>query len=138
MSMRPKDPDHWLYRLDSAEWLSAAQAELSRSQAAFVARQQRGAVAQARRAAGMALNALLCRCEDPAYGRSYMDHLKALSADPAAAPTVQAAAQRLLEMPLQQELVSLGRGAATQAEPAEIIIQYVLDTLQRLGPAGSA
>ena len=51
--MADTDPEHWLHRLTSDEWLSAARNELARSEAALRLRQQRAGVASARRAAGV-------------------------------------------------------------------------------------
>jgi hypothetical protein len=93
------DDSHWLWRLSADAWLEAAQVELEQGRAQLGAR--RTAVTHARRAAGMALNAVLVtlpargwpreRCE-VALGRSYIDHLRAL-ADPE-----HAAAKELREL----------------------------------------
>lgn len=134
--MPEKDPEHWLYRLTPPEWLTAADNELAAARQAFLGKQQRPAVAHARRAAGMALNALLWHHPDPTYGRSYMEHLHALSQDPALSAELRAAATRLIKMPMNQELVSLGtKGDPSHSEPAEAIIQYVR---QALSPTGQA
>lgn len=84
--MTEQPSDHWLWRLDAQGWLAAAEAELERGRAHSTSR--RTAVTHARRAAGMALNATLIamlargwtreRCEH-AWGRSYIDHLRALA-----------------------------------------------------------
>lgn len=74
--------EHWLWRLDAAAWLRAADTELTAG-AAHLA-QRRTAVTHARRAAGMALNAVLAaspHADEQRWGRSYIDHLRAL-ADP--------------------------------------------------------
>ena len=82
------EQDHWLWRLSADAWLEAARRELEQASDQLGAR--RTAVTHARRAAGMALNGVLVamadrgwsreRCET-AWGRSYIDHLRAL-ADP--------------------------------------------------------
>lgn len=124
--MPEHDPSHWLFRLNADEWLASADNELRLAQQAFLAKQQRPAVAHARRAAGMALNALLWGAPDDSYGRSYMDHLAAFSKDPAVPAELRAAAGRLIALPMTQQLVTLGpRGDAQQADPAEHILQYV-------------
>jgi HEPN domain-containing protein len=121
----PVDPEHWLYRLTAAQWLQAAQNDLHGAQTAFLAKQQRAGVTYARRAAGMALNACLRLCPDPAYGRSYMDHLQALHKDPSVSQELRDAAGQLVSMPLTQQLVTLGkRGDAHGAAPAERILEY--------------
>ena len=84
--MSERRPDHWLWRLSPAEWLAAAESEIEQGQRRLDSR--RAAVTHARRAAGMALNGVLvamadrgwsdARCES-AWGRSYIDHLRALS-----------------------------------------------------------
>lgn len=83
------DDDHWLWRLSARDWLASATHELERAREHIGTR--RTAITHARRAAGMALNGVLVsmaergwtrdRCET-AWGRSYMDHLRAI-ADPA-------------------------------------------------------
>ena len=79
--MPGRDPSHWLHRLDAEEWLRAAANELARAEEALLHKQQRPGLAGARRAAGMAWNAVLVGAEDESYGRSYMDHLHALAED---------------------------------------------------------
>ncbi len=76
------DPTHWLHRLTAAEWLSAAATELGHAQAAADRRARRPALTHARRAAGMAWNAVLVDHPDERAGRSYMDHLLALAKQP--------------------------------------------------------
>ena len=88
--MPGRDPSHWLHRLDAEEWLRAAVNELARAEEALLHKQQRPGVAGARRAAGMAWNAVLVGSEDAAYGRSYMDHLHALAADERVAELLRA------------------------------------------------
>jgi HEPN domain-containing protein len=134
--MPEKDPSHWLYRLTPTEWLQAAENELAAARRAAAARQQRAAVTQARRAAGMALNALLLaeQVPDPAYGRSYMDHLHALAGDPRVREEVRLAARRLLDMPLTGQVVAIrlpGRGdeGAHIVEPAVLIMSYVREVI---------
>ncbi|MFV8748958.1 hypothetical protein ACNOYE_00245 [Nannocystaceae bacterium ST9] len=86
--MDERDGDHWLWRLEASGWLDAAAQELERGEAALA--QRRTAITHARRAAGMALNAVLvdrvARGDSPGrseaiWGRSYIDHLRTL-ADP--------------------------------------------------------
>ena len=84
--MQERDGEHWLWRLGAAEWLSAAARELELGEAARAVR--RSAVTHARRAAGMALNAVLvesvARGDSPGrsetrWGRSYIEHLRTLA-----------------------------------------------------------
>ena len=120
--MPGRDPSHWLYRFDAGEWLQAAENELKRAEQALAAKQQRPGVAGARRAAGMAWNAVLVGAEDETYGRSYMDHLHALARDERAPEPVRAAAQQLLEAPLQTNVVPLGKGDTRHADAARVIV----------------
>jgi hypothetical protein len=73
--------EHWLWRLDAAGWLDAARVELARARARLDAR--RTVVAHARRAAGMAANAVLvasARADaETMWGRSYVEHLQAIA-----------------------------------------------------------
>ncbi len=89
------DPAHWLLRLTSDEWLAAATHELALAEAALTRRAARPGITHARRAAGMAWNAVLVERPDPRAGRSYMEHVVALAQDPAAPPEVREAALTL-------------------------------------------
>jgi HEPN domain-containing protein len=123
--MPDKDPSHWLYRFTSDEWLRAGAHELIHAKRAFLRKSQREAVAHSRRAAGMAVNAILWHKPDEAYGRSFMDHLASLTQDAEVPEPIRQAAQSLIGMSMQQQLVTLGRqGDAKQAEPAERILQW--------------
>lgn len=84
--MSERDEQHWLWRFSATDWLAAAGTELEQGRARVESR--RAAVTHARRAAGMALNGALvamaargwprARCEQ-IWGRSYIDHLRALA-----------------------------------------------------------
>jgi HEPN domain-containing protein len=119
----PKDPQHWLYRLSADEWLKAAHNELERAQAVLERKQQRPGVAGARRAAGMAWNAVLVLAPDERYGRSYMDHLRALAGDSAAEEAVRQAAQALVDAPLETDVIPIGKGDTRLAELARVIME---------------
>ena len=120
--MPGRDPTHWLHRLDADEWLRAAAKELARAEESLAHKQQRPGVAGARRAAGMAWNAVLVGAEDEAYGRSYMDHLHALAKDERAPEPVRAAAAMLVEAPLATNVIPLGRGDTRFADAARVIV----------------
>lgn len=120
--MPGRDPSHWLHRLDAGEWLRAADNELLRATEALSRKQQRPGVAGARRAAGMAWNAVLVGAEDERYGRSYMEHLRALADDDRAPEPVRAAARRLVEAPLATNVIPLGRGDTRYADAARVIV----------------
>ena len=120
--MPGRDPSHWLHRLDAEEWLRAAANELARAERALGDKQQRAGVAGARRAAGMAWNAVLVRAEDATYGRSYMEHLQALTRDERVPEPVRAAAAQLLGAPLATNVVPLGRGDTRLADAARALV----------------
>lgn len=128
---------HWLWRLDAAAWLRAARGELDAGEAHVDSR--RTAVTHARRAAGMALNAVLVALgadagDELRWGRSYIDHLRALADadEPRCRPlsvTTGAAAARLLAIPVVagSALVQLGRGPHSAAQQALLAAREVLD-----------
>ncbi len=120
--MPGRDPTHWLHRFDADEWLRAAANELLRAEEALAHKQQRPGVAGARRAAGMAWNAVLVGAEDEGYGRSYMDHLRALAADERVSEAVRAAAAELVSAPLATNVIPLGRGDTRLADAARAIV----------------
>lgn len=113
--------DHWLWRLDADAWLRAAQTELEAGAAHVTSR--RTAVTHARRAAGMALNAVLTTLTDgeTRWGRSYLEHLQALARDESPLPgATRAAAGTLLAVsPVAPPgLVALSRGPHAAADEA--------------------
>ena len=126
--MPGSDPGHWLRRLDAAEWLAAAATELSHAEEKLTHRAVRPGVTHARRAAGMAWNAVLVKAPDERYGRSYMEHVVALAqaADDAAIPAeVRAAAQLLRDTPpLPPELITLGKPDLRALEAAQTIVEF--------------
>jgi hypothetical protein len=131
-----RDPQHWLYRFTPEEWLRAAENEVRHAEAALSARQQRAGVAGARRAAGMAWNAVLAAAPalDADYGRSYMEHLHALMKDPTVPEAVRQAARTLVEAPLVQTLVTLHRDTRL-ADAARIVVAHARE---RVAPVASA
>jgi hypothetical protein len=120
--MPGRDPTHWLHRFDAEEWLRAADNELRHAEEALMKKQQRPGVAQARRAAGMAWNAVLVVQANEAYGRSYMDHLHALAGDPHVPAPVRQAAAALLHAPLSTNVIPLGHGDTRLATEARCIL----------------
>ncbi len=114
----------WLTRLTPEEWLRAAGKELGLGYDRLRGGARREGLTYARRAAGMALNAVLRQNLDLAYGRSYMDHLKALRDDERAPAEPRAAARRLLAAPMQADLVHLGPGPTNLADDARAIVDY--------------
>jgi hypothetical protein len=123
------DPGHWLLRLDAAEWLAAAETELGHAQQKLSARSVRPGVTHARRAAGMAWNAVLVTAPDERYGRSYMDHVVALAEAPdtaASIPDEVRAAARLLRdtPPVPPELIAIGKPDLGALEAARVIVEF--------------
>jgi hypothetical protein len=119
------DPAHWLHRLTAAEWLAAAETELAHAQAALARRAARPGVTHARRAAGMAWNAVLIAKPDDRAGRSYMEHVVALSENATLPPEIRQAAQRLRDTPATPPtLITLGRPDLAPAEAARTILDH--------------
>jgi hypothetical protein len=119
------DPTDWLRRLTPAEWLAASATEIGHAVAALTRRAARPGVTHARRAAGMAWNAVLFLAPDPRFGRSYMEHVVALAADEFAPDEVRAAAQLLRDTPpLPPTLITLGKPDLRTADAARAILAY--------------
>ena len=126
----PEDDRKWLYRLSFADWMAAAITELDASYLRLRARQHREGLTHARRAVGMAVNAWLCVDFDPAYGRSYAEHLAAIARDDRASAEVRSAARRLIDAPARPELVTIGAGPVDLAEAAKTVLVWLADRLQ--------
>jgi hypothetical protein len=91
----------WLTRLSPEEWLRQGLTELGRAEARVVSHDRAAAVLGLRRAAGMALNgALAVRPRD--WGRTYVEHLRAIALDSDAPEAVRQAAQLLNEIQLDK------------------------------------
>jgi hypothetical protein len=111
-----RDPSHWLFRLSPSEWLAAADTELTHAAEKLAARAVRPGVTHARRAAGMAWNAVLAAAPDAEdalvarWGRSYMDHVAALATSADVPAEVRAGAALLRDTPpAPPELIQLGK-----------------------------
>ena len=121
----PTDPQHWLRRLTAEEWQRAAEHELSLCLARLQQRSVRAGVTHARRAAGMAWNAVLLHGEDPAYGRSYMEHVVALATDAAQPEAIRTAARLLGSAPtLPPTLIQIGKPDLSAHEAAAAIVAH--------------
>ena len=120
-----KDPDHWLYRLTAEEWLAAARTELAHAAETLGRRAFRPGVTHARRAAGMAWNAVLVQKLDPGYGRSYMDHVAALARDDRVPDEPRQAAAFLRDTPpVPPELITLGKPDMRPLQAAQTVLAY--------------
>ena len=104
-----RDDSHWLFKLSPDEWIRAALADLRRAEEAYRAKNARGGLAGAKRAAGMALNAALIVEPNALWGRTYVEHINAVSADAGVPARVREACRELIEttMPGQAQLVTL-------------------------------
>jgi HEPN domain-containing protein len=92
-----RDETHWLFKLTPDEWIRAGLSDLGRAEAAYEANNPRAGLAGAKRAAGMALNGALIVEPDALWGRSYVDHLMALSRDAKVPERVREACRELTE-----------------------------------------
>lgn len=129
-----RHPGHWLYRLTSGEWLAAAENELRLCAEALARRALRPGITHARRAAGMAWNAVLATASsdapDARYGRSYMEHVVALAEGTAAEgdgvpPDVRAAARVLRGAPTTPPaLITIGKPDVTALEAARVVLEH--------------
>lgn len=125
------DPRDWLERLSAAEWIAAAENEIEHCRRALESRSYRAGVTHARRSAGMACNAVLRLAFNPAWGRSYMDHIFALADDPDAPARVRASARLLVDTrPVPPELVTLGKPDLSTLTAANEIISWAQEKVQ--------
>jgi HEPN domain-containing protein len=103
-----RDETHWLFKLSPDEWIRAGLSDLDRAEAAYKANNPRAGLASAKRAAGMALNGALIVEPDELWGRSYVDHLMALSRDAKVPARVRDASRELTDTTMPgQKLVTL-------------------------------
>jgi len=122
-----RDPGNWLHRLDAAEWLAAAATELVHCEEKLSQRSARAGVTHARRAAGMAWNAVLVTAPDDRYGRSYMEHVIALAQapddDPEIPAAVRDAARLLRDTPAAPPaLITIGKPDLAALQAARAIV----------------
>jgi len=92
----------WLARYAPEDWIRQGLSELSRAEKRLAAHDRSAGVLGLRRAAGMALNgALAVHFRD--WGRTYVEHLRAIADDQAVPEVVRAAAKVLNEVVLEQQ-----------------------------------
>jgi hypothetical protein len=130
------DPGHWLHRLDAGEWLAAAATELAHAEEKLAHRSVRPGLTHARRAAGMAWNAVLVTAPDERYGRSYMEHVVALAQTPddaAAIPAaVRDAARLLRDTPAAPpQLITIGKPDLSALDAARAIVDFARSLVER-------
>lgn len=130
-----RDATHWLFKLSPDEWIRAAQADLKRAEEAYAANNSRAGLAGAKRAAGMALNGALIVEPDELWGRSYVDHVMALSRDTRVPERVREACGELTEttMPGVQKLVTLQTSSSHHRilEAARDVIAHAYAVVKR-------
>jgi hypothetical protein len=134
MSDFTRDKEHWLYRLSPGEWISAALAELARAEGAWAAGDLRAGAVGLKRAAGMALNAALIVEPDDAWGRTYVEHVAALSRDARVPEAVRVACRVVLDAkPPAGDVVVLRtpRGHSHVVEAARDVIAHAWTVAKR-------
>lgn len=90
----------WLARFSPQEWLRQGVQELSRAQQLLTAHDRTAGVLSLRRAAGMALNgALAVVWRD--WGRTYVEHVRAIATDDTVPAAVRDAAKTLNDVQLE-------------------------------------
>lgn len=149
--MPGRDPEHWLHRFTPDEWMRASMNELATAKSSLARHASRPALASVRRAAGMAWNAVLALEPepDPRFGRTYVDHLRALAdgtpldtSDPTPIPSqVRDAARRLMDDPAAgpQRVVQLVTPKRDHAliDAAETVLAEALARVVRRRPPAS-
>jgi acyl carrier protein phosphodiesterase len=84
----------WLARLRPEQWIAQGLGELSRAEQRLKAHDRTAGLLGLRRAAGMALNGALS-ITWRAWGRTYIDHLRAIEVDESVPEAVRHAARQL-------------------------------------------
>jgi HEPN domain-containing protein len=134
MGQFTRDPEDWLRKLTPDEWIRAAMSELRRAEAAYAGGDGRGGSAGVKRAAGMALNAALIVEPDQKWGRSYVEHVKALAEDARVPQAVRDACRVVLEAKGPSGgVVSLRTPRANEAvvDAAKDVIAHAYAVVQR-------
>jgi HEPN domain-containing protein len=124
----------WLHGKSPREWIREAGQEIREAEKALAQRDQRTGYACLRRGAGKGLNAALLLEPNPAWGRSYMDHVRALAVDMSVPEAVRTAAQKLVAAdPNDRTLVLLvpTRHYAGLVEAAKNIVAHAYAVLVR-------
>ena len=130
-----RDESHWLFKLAPDEWVRAGLSDLQRAADAYRANNPRGGLAGAKRAAGMALNGALIVEPDPSWGRTYVEHITAVSGDPRVPERVSSACHELLDTTMsgQAKLVALRTSSSEQRvlEAARDVIAHAYAVVKR-------
>jgi hypothetical protein len=132
-----RDPKDWLRKMSPAEWVTAALAEARRAERAYKERQAKAGLASARRAAGMALNAVLLVEPQTGWGRSFVDHLRGLLSDDQAPTAVRASCKYLLDtQPPGPGVITL-RSTSVDAKVVEAAKDVIAHAYARAVRAGA-
>ena len=130
-----RDDSHWLFKLSPDEWISAALSDMRRAEEAYQAKNTRGGLAGAKRAAGMALNGVLILEPNELWGRTYVEHISAAAVDAAVPDRVREACREILDatMPGQTKLVALRISSTEQRvlEAARDVIAHSYAVVKR-------
>jgi HEPN domain-containing protein len=100
-------PADWLNRASPREWIREAMQELREAEKSLAKRDQKTGYTQLRRAGGKALNAALWYEPKPTWGRSYMDHVRALAEDLEVPEQVRKSASMLVVVSPSETLIML-------------------------------
>lgn len=117
----------WLFRFTPMQWVRAGLADLRTAAAAYAKGDKRGGLIGAKRGAGMALNAVIALGETGiigakiGWGRTYLDHLRALANDDSVPDAVRASARALFALqPAGSTLITLrSRDSSADAKSLE-------------------
>ncbi len=139
MTTFERDATHWLFKLSPDEWIRAGRSDLDQAQKAYASNNPRAGLASAKRAAGMALNSALIVEPDALWGRSYVDHLMALSRDAKVPERVREACRELTasvdgdRLPGATKLVALRTSSQEQRilEAARDVIAHAYAVVKR-------
>jgi HEPN domain-containing protein len=92
----------WLLRYAPEDWIKQGLSELARAEKRLAAHDRTAGVLGLRRAAGMALNgAMAVHFRD--WGRTYVEHLRAIAEDDSVPEAVRKAAKILNDVALEQQ-----------------------------------
>jgi hypothetical protein len=91
----------WLTRLSPPEWIRKGLGELARAEEFLKTHDRSAGVLALRRACGMALNGALCVTFRP-WGRTYVEHVRAIADDASVPEPVRLAAKILNDVPLER------------------------------------
>jgi hypothetical protein len=128
------EDESWLRKFSPDEWISASMTELRQAEAAFARNDAQAGIVGCRRAAGMALNGALIAEPNPAWGRTYVEHVVALAKEEKVPEAVRAACNVLMEArPPSSGLLSLRSKAGDEKvlEAARDVMAHAYAVVKR-------